>query len=209
MEKPRSRDSFAFQQQMLIGPSDRFAHAYPDEFAQNFLNVDFARLAAHGRRNGILDVDNCLLRRKERIVTSETVVRVGQLLTDKVLDKICLVSNVSVPRPFSSRRVASIARQLGIPGQFICAYLTWIKPHPWPFQWAMKLMGSHPGNTFMVGDQLFSDVRGGNRLGLYTIHVPPLWGDSVFTGPKRAKERRAFAHWRQFVDLPGWIPVTA
>ncbi|MDD3705135.1 MAG: HAD hydrolase-like protein [Clostridiaceae bacterium] len=49
-----------------------------------------------------------------------------------------------------------------------------IKPSKTAFRRAMKLMNSVPANTAVIGDQIFTDVLGGNRLGLYTILVAPI-----------------------------------
>ena len=35
-------------------------------------------------------------------------------------------------------------------------------------------MGTTPDSSAMIGDQLFTDIYGGNRLGLLTILVNPL-----------------------------------
>ena len=35
-------------------------------------------------------------------------------------------------------------------------------------------MGTIPEETAVVGDQLFTDILGGNRMELYTIWTPPL-----------------------------------
>ena len=35
-------------------------------------------------------------------------------------------------------------------------------------------MGLRPGQVAVIGDQIFTDILGGNRLGLYTILVTPL-----------------------------------
>jgi hypothetical protein len=38
----------------------------------------------------------------------------------------------------------------------------------------MAMMGTTPAQTAMIGDQLLTDILGGNRLGLYTILVTPI-----------------------------------
>ena len=38
----------------------------------------------------------------------------------------------------------------------------------------MKLLNTNTHNTAVIGDQLFTDVLGGNRLGLFTILVTPV-----------------------------------
>jgi HAD superfamily phosphatase (TIGR01668 family) len=49
----------------------------------------------------------------------------------------------------------------------------------------MKMMGAQPQETIMIGDQLMTDIFGGNRLGLYTVLVLPIavadegWGTRI------------------------------
>jgi len=48
------------------------------------------------------------------------------------------------------------------------------KPRRRSFRRAMELMGTKPETTAVIGDQLFTDMLGGNRLGLFTILVTPI-----------------------------------
>ncbi len=51
----------------------------------------------------------------------------------------------------------------------------------------MQQFGARPEETAMIGDQLLTDIRGGNRCGLYTILVMPInprewWGTKLNRG---------------------------
>ena len=48
------------------------------------------------------------------------------------------------------------------------------KPSRKGYQEGMKRMGTELSNTLFVGDQLFTDVWGANRSGLYSILVKPM-----------------------------------
>ena len=48
------------------------------------------------------------------------------------------------------------------------------KPGVRGYERAMELMDTNRGNTLFVGDQLFTDVYGANRAGLYSILVKPM-----------------------------------
>jgi HAD superfamily phosphatase (TIGR01668 family) len=64
------------------------------------------------------------------------------------------------------RRVASV---LGLPharGRF--------KPSASKLRDALAILGSAPARTAMVGDQLFTDILAGNRLGVPTVLTLPL-----------------------------------
>ncbi len=77
--------------------------------------------------------------------------------------KVGLVSNNR------RRRVREIAGQLAIP-YVSRAY----KPAKTGFRQVAAVMGLSPGAVAVVGDQLFTDVLGGNRLGMFTIWVKPM-----------------------------------
>lgn len=54
------------------------------------------------------------------------------------------------------------------------------------------MMEAQPAQTAIIGDQLFTDIAGGNKLGLYTILVRPLGPDhwSTRLSGRRLREAR-------------------
>jgi predicted HAD superfamily phosphohydrolase YqeG len=56
-----------------------------------------------------------------------------------------------------------------------------LKPVPLGLWRAMAIMGTRRVTTALVGDQLFTDILGGNLLGIYTILVEPLSTDEFPT----------------------------
>ncbi|WP_407308245.1 YqeG family HAD IIIA-type phosphatase [Desulfosporosinus sp. SB140] len=85
----------------------------------------------------------------------------------------CVVSNNK-----KRQRVAAVAEQLQIPFVFGAT-----KPRGRAFRAGMKLLGTGHKDTAVIGDQLFTDILGGNRLGLYTILVIPI-NDREFLGTR-------------------------
>ncbi|RAP75916.1 YqeG family HAD IIIA-type phosphatase [Paenibacillus montanisoli] len=49
------------------------------------------------------------------------------------------------------------------------------KPMKKAFRSAMNILGTKPNQTAVIGNGLITDMWGGNRLGMYTIFVSPLW----------------------------------
>jgi len=49
-----------------------------------------------------------------------------------------------------------------------------LKPRRYGYRRAMELMGTVPENTVSVGDQLFTDIWGANRIGMHSILTKPL-----------------------------------
>lgn len=77
--------------------------------------------------------------------------------------KACILSNNG------EKRIVQVAQQLNIPFIHRAA-----KPNPRSFLRAVRLMGLQREETAVIGDQLFTDMLGGNRAGLFTILVVPL-----------------------------------
>jgi HAD superfamily phosphatase (TIGR01668 family) len=133
----------------------------PYRYARSIAGIDPLSLRADGIRGVILDLDNTIVAWNAPAPTSEVQQWVTELAKSGV--KVCIVSNNF------SNRVRAIAQRLGVP-----VVTGAIKPTPWAFRKAMRVMGTEPKDTALVGDQLFTDVLGGNLLGLKTILVDPL-----------------------------------
>ena len=72
----------------------------------------------------------------------------------------------------SQRRIAAVADQLGV--SFTCGAR---KPHRAPLRRVLADLDLPPERIAMVGDRVFTDVLGGNRLGLFTVLVRPVAND--------------------------------
>ena len=76
--------------------------------------------------------------------------------------KLCILSNNS------RERVERFCGESGLPFVYKSG-----KPKKRAFQAALDLMELPPEQTAMVGDQIFTDILGGNRAGLDTVLVLP------------------------------------
>lgn len=95
----------------------------------------------------------------------------------------CLVSNAL------SDRALRVAAVLGVP----CAR-GGFKPGTFKLRHALAILGTPLARTAMVGDQLFTDILAGNRLGVPTVLTQPLDArEPVRMIPTRAVERRVLA----------------
>ena len=136
-------------------------------------------LRARGLGGLILDLDNTLIPYGYEGPTPEPLLAWLDELRLAGIDA-CLVTNA---RPGRTRRWA---RKLGLPGIALAG-----KPLPFGFLWGMKRLGLGRSALAVVGDQLFTDILGGNLLGLTTILVSPLSDQGLpHTRWVRALERR-------------------
>jgi len=119
-------------------------------------------LTAQGIQGVILDLDNTLVRWHQEEMTAEIMVWLQELKSAGM--KLCILSNSVL-----SSRSQRIAERLE------CSFVRRAaKPNRHGFRKAMQSMGTTPAETAIVGDQMFTDILGGNRSGIYTIMVKPI-----------------------------------
>jgi HAD superfamily phosphatase (TIGR01668 family) len=149
----------------------------PSSEVEAVYDIDPLALRALGIKGLILDLDNTIVPWGVRTVSPQ-LPRWIAAARDANL-RLCIVSNNM------GSRVTGIAAALGLP-------LVWgaLKPRRRALRRALALMGTTPEATALVGDQLFTDILGGNRLGLHTILVRPQGGrEFVGTRLVRVAER--------------------
>lgn len=166
----------------------------PDLIVDRFLDIDFSALS---RPYLILDVDNTIAPCKSTADMVDGVVEHLQAARESgALRDVCLVSNVFVGRR-KMRRVERFAATLQ--AHHVMPGILQLKPHPAPFHEALRKMGATAEATVVVGDQLFTDVLGGKRLGMLTVYVRPLGADhwTTWLTMRRVRERRLLADWQR------------
>jgi len=125
----------------------------------------------------IFDMDNTLVDHKYKY--NKNVKEWLKELRKKDI-KICILSNS--PR---THVVKKIARELSMKYLYNA-----LKPWSFGFKKAMDLLDEKKENIIIIGDQLFTDIYGGNRFGIKTLLVKPIekkefWGTRI----KRPIER--------------------
>lgn len=123
--------------------------------------LDPMLLLAMGKRCALIDLDNTLLAWGSEELEQEIVDWVNAAVQAGL--RICILSNTK------SYRVAYYALQLGVPYVGVA-----LKPSRQAARGAMRLLQAHAEETVIIGDQIFTDILLGRRLGLYTILVKPL-----------------------------------
>ena len=150
----------------------------PDLFVDTVYDIDLAALKARGIENIITDLDNTLVPWIEKDVNPKLMEWVNGLKSNGF--KVCLVSNAV------ESRVETFRESMNVPGISKAG-----KPRNGAFLQAIEILGSTPKTTAVIGDQIFTDVLGGNRLGLYTILVIPL-SEKEFIGTRLVRLAERF-----------------
>lgn len=136
---------------------------YPRIYVSSILEIKPGLLKDLGLKGVIFDLDNTIVRRDSLNAPPEILKLITELREEGF--KMGIVSNNS------RRRVGAIAAEMDMP-----AVHRAVKPLAGPFRRALKLLGTSPRETALVGDQIFTDILGGNMAGLYTILVVPMQG---------------------------------
>jgi HAD superfamily phosphatase (TIGR01668 family) len=129
--------------------------------ARSVLDLNIDELKSIGIRGIIFDLDNTLVEWKKDKLDPEVVALIRRFKAEGF--QMCILSNAL------EYRVEVVAGLLDIP------YVSGaIKPRKPSFRKALELLGTTPETTAVVGDQLFTDILGGNRMQLVTIWTLPL-----------------------------------
>lgn len=137
-----------------------FKRFYPSEMKDSTYSIDFDALYKKGFRNVIFDIDNTLVRHGAPQTEQSLAFLKG--LMEKGFG-VLFLSNNKEPRvkSFNDPLGAKYIYKAGKPG--VKGYLE-----------AVDMLGGTVDNTLFVGDQLFTDVWGANRVGMHTILVKPI-----------------------------------
>lgn len=153
----------------------------PDLETETISHVPLEDFWRRGFRGIIIDLDNTVCGYHQS--TLAPGVREWVLAAKARGFRLAMVSNNF------SERVAAIGAQLDVP-----TVPSALKPLPQGFLRALKHLGTRRSQTFVVGDQLFTDVLGAKILGLHAVLTHPIVAkDFPLTRVLRLMERVFFA----------------
>lgn len=150
----------------------------PDIKLTRVTDISAELLAKYGIKALILDVDNTLSTHHGEVLTKGLEAWLDRMLKNGV--KLIILSNSK------QRRVEPFAEKINLP--FISMGL---KPLPFKFSSALKLLGTKRRETAIVGDQIFTDTLGGNLYGVTTILLDPIKLESSKSFKFKRKIERA------------------
>jgi len=134
----------------------------PHEYVQHISEITPESLQRRGIRALLLDLDNTLTPWRSRQVLPEVEAWVKRMQEAGIA--LCFVSNTR-----NMARLRWLSERLNIPYARGA-----MKPRREMLRRALQKLGVPPEQAAIVGDQLFTDIWGGNRLGIYTIWVHPM-----------------------------------
>lgn len=135
-------------------------HFYPNRYFDKKEDIPFAEYYRQGYRGVIFDIDNTLV--PHDAPADESAISFIEELKAQGFE-ICLLSNND------EERVSSFNEPIQV--HYIHKAN---KPFRTGYERAMKAMGTNIENTLFVGDQIFTDVWGARRIGIFSILLDPI-----------------------------------
>lgn len=131
---------------------------YPKEFYKKVEDIDINKYKDRFKAM-IIDHDNTLVKRGEMFLEEE----VSNWLKEANKNfKIGVISNNK------KSKLSLIEKNFKIP-----VLKNALKPLPHSFKKMIKILNVNNNEVILIGDQIFTDILGGNLLNLYTILVEP------------------------------------
>ena len=152
---------------------------YPNLYLKKVEDITIEQLLKNKIKALILDVDNTLIDINKNL--SEDIVFWAKQMKGQGI-KLYILSNTN-----DKKKVETIAQKLDIPYKHFA-----LKPLKKGFKFIQKELKINPENIGVVGDQIFTDVLGGNRNNMFTILVEPInnQNDYWYTAWKRPIENK-------------------
>ena len=134
---------------------------FPNEYVDSTYSINFEEFYKAGYRGVIFDIDNTLV--PHGAPADDRAKHLFERLHGLGFRSV-LLSNNKEPRVKSFCEAVTGAEYIYKAG----------KPKRAGYEQAMQRMGTDVRTTLFVGDQIFTDVWGANRAGIYTILVKPI-----------------------------------
>lgn len=159
---------------------------YPKLYLSSIFEINVEELEEQGIKGLIFDIDNTLVPYDVLDPTAE-IINFFEMLKEKGF-KICLMSNNTEDRVMRFNK-----------GLKLFAIHKSGKPRTRSFKRALELMELPKDQVAIVGDQIFTDVYGGNLIGVHTILVKPVSDkDEWITKIKRGLEQRVIRQYEKY-----------
>lgn len=150
----------------------------PDIYKESIYTIDYKKLKQSGIKCLLFDLDNTLVSYRDKLPTK----KVKDLFTKlkKMGFKVIIFSNSG------SKRLKPFKEQLDVD---VCSKC--FKPSPNKFLYVINEYKLEVSQIAIIGDQFYTDIIGGNRVGITTILINPASKtDMILTYIQRFREKK-------------------
>lgn len=140
---------------------------YPKGYFNKVSEISLEYLKENNIKGLILDVDNTLINYYKNI-SKDTINWANNLKQNGI--KMCILSNSN-----KKEKVKEVATKLSLEYTYFG-----MKPLKRGFKKAKKILGLENSEIAAIGDQIFTDVIGANRMKIFSILVEPIEEKDIF-----------------------------
>ncbi len=150
----------------------------PDIYQKSIYTIDYSKLLSRGIKCLLFDLDNTIIAINDK-TPPQKAKDLFVSLKQKGFKVIIFSNSPKI-------RVKQFQNFFGVD-----CYHSARKPHPGKFRKLLKAYNYTVNEVAIIGDQLLTDIVGGNKIGITTVLVNPLSDeDIIFTKLNRFLEKR-------------------
>lgn len=128
----------------------------PDYRAKSIFEIDYDRLKKLGIRGILIDIDNTLVPMHTKVPTEDSANWARRMVESGF--KVCILSNANHERTALFKDILSVT---GVGMAF--------KPRKKGYMKALQVLSLESEQCVMIGDQLLTDIKGGNKMKMMTV----------------------------------------
>ena len=154
----------------------------PDIYAQSIYTIDYKKLKKNGVKCLLIDLDNTIA----PITVNEPDKRIKDLFNELQLMGFKLIILSNSPK----NRVRPFKEQLNVDSAHSSN-----KPFPKKYRKIMRMYNFKDTEMAAIGDQLFTDILGANKIGITSILLNPMSNSDFFwTKVNRYFEKKVYKY---------------
>ena len=132
----------------------------PDIYQKSIFTINYNKLKKKGIKCLLFDLDNTISPAKEVVLCKKT---------KKLLDKLKKDFKIIIFSNNFPKRIAKFGIYYGV--DVSCVFL---KPFKYKYKYILKKYNFKKDEVAAIGDQLLTDILGGNKMKILTILVDPM-----------------------------------
>lgn len=149
----------------------------PDVYSESIFTINYKKLYTNGIRFLLFDLDNTIIPYDKKDIDEKTI-RLFEMLKKNGMTPIIFSNS-------PKKRVEKFAKKLNV--DFVSSAK---KPLSKSYLETLRKYKFKVNETAMIGDQLLTDIKGGNRVGIITVLVNPISSyDPIWTKIGRMREK--------------------
>ena len=157
----------------------------PDIYAQSIYTIDYKKLKEKGIKCLLFDLDNTIPQTYVKTPSKEIINKFEEI--EELGFKVIILSNALKSRLKPFKEILNVDTSA-----LSC------KPLSFKYKKIMMMYNYDEKDIAAIGDQLYTDIKGANKLNITSILVNPLSKrESILTKYNRIKENKLFNKWEK------------